>query len=461
MKKLNKCLFLINSVSIARSLIISIPFSIFLIKKKFIFLFFMYILYLIYEIFKKITEYFSVRYSFFKTYFVLEKGIFNKSILKIDRQDLKYVDSIEFTQSFLYKVLKKYKVILNLKEEEDKKIVIRCINKTEKWIFSSFFEVDTPCKEKKNVELVFKPMKKDIVIMSFFSANIFFVVLSSLDFIDNFSYLNISYKSITMNIYLIVALTIIAFSIIVLVQILRYGNYSVESTDTYLYKKNGILDYSNQELYIDNVNTMIMYQNVFMRYFKIFNIYCLTTKNDNSKNEFKNMLFPYIRYDIFKNIIQENLQLKKFENILEKQLSKYRLCFLFLNTFYIFFFLGILYLGYLHGYRYWFFSVLVTICKRYSDSFFISMHVKEKKGVCLVIPGIFFNRKVLILLNGIETIKYSNVCIFKKYKLIINSNNLPSKKYILRGVTKSQVLNVFSELNIEETTINNSRTIGG
>lgn len=31
MKKLNKCIFLINTISIARSLIISIPFSIFLI----------------------------------------------------------------------------------------------------------------------------------------------------------------------------------------------------------------------------------------------------------------------------------------------------------------------------------------------------------------------------------------------------------------------------------------------
>lgn len=277
MKKLNKCIFLINTISIARSLIISIPFSIFLINKNLTFLFFMYLLYLVYVIFQKITEYFSVRYGFFETYFILEKGIFNKSILKIDKQDLKYVDSIEFTQSFLYKALNKYKVILNLKEE-DKKIVIRCINKTEKWIFNSFFEVGVTDKEEEKIDLIFKPMKKDIVIMSFFSANIIFVVLSSLDFIDNFSYLNISYKDVTMNTYLIVALTLGAFIIIILVQILRYGNYSVESTNKYLYKKNGILDYSSKELDIDNINTMIMYQNVFMRYLKIFNIYCLTTK---------------------------------------------------------------------------------------------------------------------------------------------------------------------------------------
>ena len=223
---------------------------------------------------------------------------------------------------------------MNLKEEEDKKIVIRCINKTEKWIFNSFFEVGVTDKEEEKIDLIFKPMKKDIVIMSFFSANIIFVVLSSLDFIDNFSYLNISYKDVTMNTYLIVALTLGAFIIIILVQILRYGNYSVESTNKYLYKKNGILDYSSKELDIDNINTMIMYQNVFMRYLKIFNIYCLTTKNDSSKNEFKNMLFPYIKYDIFKNIIQENLQLKKFETILEKQSSKYSLCFLCLNILY-------------------------------------------------------------------------------------------------------------------------------
>lgn len=79
--------------------------------------------------------------------------------------------------------------------------------------------------------------------------------------------------------------------------------------------------------------------------------------------------------------------------------------------------------------------------------------LKKKKCICLVIPGILFNRKVLILLNGIETIKYSNVFIFKKYKLIINSNNLPSKKYILRGVTKTQVLKVFKELNNKEKSI--------
>lgn len=461
MKKLNKCIFLINTISIARSLIISIPFSIFLINKNLTFLFFMYLLYLVYVIFQKITEYFSVRYGFFETYFILEKGIFNKSILKIDKQDLKYVDSIEFTQSFLYKALNKYKVILNLKEEEDKKIVIRCINKTEKWIFNSFFEVGVTDKEEEKIDLIFKPMKKDIVIMSFFSANIIFVVLSSLDFIDNFSYLNISYKDVTMNTYLIVALTLGAFIIIILVQILRYGNYSVESTNKYLYKKNGILDYSSKELDIDNINTMIMYQNVFMRYLKIFNIYCLTTKNDSSKNELKNMLFPYIKYDIFKNIIQENLQLKKFETILEKQSSKYSLCFLCLNILYIFFFLGIVYFGYLHGYRYYIFLLLVTICKKYSDSFFISIQVKEKRGVCLVIPGVFFNRKVLILSNGIETIKYSNICMFKKYKLILNSNNLPSKKYVLRGITKTQVLNVFSELSIEEKNVNNSHSVGG
>ncbi len=40
-----------------------------------------------------------------------------------------------------------------------------------------------------------------------------------------------------MNTYLIVALTLGAFIIIILVQILRYGNYSVESTNKYLYKK--------------------------------------------------------------------------------------------------------------------------------------------------------------------------------------------------------------------------------
>ncbi len=40
MKKLNKCIFLINTISIARSLIISIPFSIFLINKNLTFLFF-------------------------------------------------------------------------------------------------------------------------------------------------------------------------------------------------------------------------------------------------------------------------------------------------------------------------------------------------------------------------------------------------------------------------------------
>ncbi|HFC9109701.1 TPA: hypothetical protein QFQ24_002518, partial [Enterococcus faecium] len=105
--------------------------------------------------------------------------------------------------------------------------------------------------------------------------------------------------------------------------------------------------------------------------------------------------------------------------------------------------------------------LLVTICKKYSDSFFISIQVKEKRGVCLVIPGVFFNRKVLILSNGIETIKYSNICMFKKYKLILNSNNLPSKKYVLRGITKTQVLNVFSELSIEEKNVNNSHSVGG
>lgn len=453
MKKLNKCIFFTNAVSIIRSLIISIPFSVFLIKKKLTILLCVYIIYIIYEVFKKVTEYFSVRYGFFETYFIFEKGMFNKRILKIDRQELKYVDSIEFTQSFLYKLLKKYKVILNLKEEEDKKIVIRCINETEKCRFSSFFEVDTPVKQKENIDLVFKPMKKDIIIMSFFSANIFFVLLSSLDYIDNFSYLNIPGKSITMNIYLIVFLTIIVFSIIVLVQILRYGNYSVESTSEYLYKKNGILDYNSKELCIENVNTMIMYQNVFMRWFKIFNIYCLTTKNDNSKNEFKNMLFPYIRYDTFKNIVIEHSQFKKFEIILEKQLFKHRLCFLCLNTICFFIFLGVLYLGYFYGYRYWLFLLLIFVCKRYFDSFFISILVKEKKCICLVIPGILFNRKVLILLNGIETIKYSNVFTFKKYKLIINSNNLPSKKYILRGVTKTQVSKVFKELNNKEKSV--------
>lgn len=289
--------------------------------------------------------------------------------------------------------------------------------------------------------------------MSFFSANIFFVLLSSLDYIDNFSYLNIPNKSITMNIYLIVFLTIIVFSIIVLVQILRYGNYSVESTSEYLYKKNGILDYNSKELCIENVNTMVMYQNIFMRWFKVFNIYCLTTKNDNSKNEFKNILFPYIRYDTFKNIVREHSQLKKFEIILEKQLFKYRLCFLCLNTIFFLIFLGVLYLGFFYGYRYWLFLLLIFICKRYFDSFFISILVKEKKCICLVIPGILFNRKVLILLNGIETIRYSNVFIFKKYKLIINSNNLPSKKYILRGVTKTQVSKVFKELNNKEKSV--------
>lgn len=453
MKKLNKCIFLTNAVSIIRSLIISIPFSVFLIKKKLTILLCVYIIYIIYEVFKKGTEYFSVRYGFFETYFIFEKGMFNKRILKIDRQELKYVDSIEFTQSFLYKLLKKYKVILNLKEEEDKKIVIRCINETEKCRFSSFFEVDTPVKQKENIDLVFKPMKKDIIIMSFFSANIFFVLLSSLDYIDNFSYLNIPNKSITMNIYLIVFLTIIVFSIIVLVQILRYGNYSVESTSEYLYKKNGILDYNSKELCIENVNTMVMYQNIFMRWFKVFNIYCLTTKNDNSKNEFKNILFPYIRYDTFKNIVREHSQLKKFEIILEKQLFKYRLFFLCLNTIFFLIFLGVLYLGFFYGYRYWLFLLLIFICKRYFDSFFISILVKEKKCICLVIPGILFNRKVLILLNGIETIRYSNVFIFKKYKLIINSNNLPSKKYILRGVTKTQVSKVFKELNNKEKSV--------
>ncbi|EGO9035023.1 hypothetical protein D1F53_14690, partial [Enterococcus faecalis] len=141
------------------------------------------------------------------------------------------------------------------------------------------------------------------------------------------------------------------------------------------------------------------------------------------------------------------------EIILEKQLFKYRLCFLCLNTICFFIFLGVLYLGYFYGYRYWLFLLLIFVCKRYFDSFFISILVKEKKCICLVIPGILFNRKVLILLNGIETIKYSNVFIFKKYKLIINSNNLPSKKYILRGVTKTQVSKVFKELNNKEKSV--------
>lgn len=51
--------------------------------------------------------------------------------------------------------------------------------------------------------------------------------------------------------------------------------------------------------------------------------------------------------------------------------------------------------------------------------------------------------------------------MFKKYKLILNSNNLPSKKYVLRGITKTQVLNVFSELSIEEKNVNNSHSVGG
>lgn len=182
-----------------------------------------------------------------------------------------------------------------------------------------------------------------------------------------------------------------------------------------------------------------------MKLLKLSNIYILTTKNDSSKSELKNLLFPYITIKNLAYIVANYLEeFDILRNILEKIEDKPSSRYIFVDILYAAIACSIIYISSIKN-LWWLLSVIVLfIIRNYINSYLVVISVKN--GVLLYYPGIFIEKKVFILSTRIEIIRYSKNIFTGKYSLVVNSNNIPSKKYVIRGIDRDKFNRIVNDL---------------
>lgn len=134
-----------------------------------------------------------------------------------------------------------------------------------------------------------------------------------------------------------------------------------------------------------------------MKLLKLSNIYILTTKNDSSKSELKNLLFPYITIKNLAYIVANYLEeFDILRNILEKIEDKPSSRYIFVDILYAAIACSIIYISSIKN-LWWLLSVIVLfIIRNYINSYLVVISVKN--GVLLYYPGIFIEKKYLFCL---------------------------------------------------------------
>lgn len=438
MRRLSSHILIINSIYVVKNLLISLPFIMYIHDKKNIFYFYLFIWGINSII--KLTEYFRIRYKISVREITIETGIIHKKIFSFDKDRNFYFDSINIEQPFLYKLFNQYKIFIVLKQESEHALKVSCVSESEKEKFVEFFKKQL--NKKYSSKLVYQPDKKNVLIMAFFSGNLLIAFFFLYDIFENISYLNFK---ITYNLYYIFFLIFFIFTAIVILQLNRYGKYSIILKKNTVYKKYGLLNKEEKKVELSNVNTIISQQNLFMKLLKLSNIYILTTKNDSSKSELKNLLFPYITIKNLAYIVANYLEeFDILRNILEKIEDEPSSRYIFVDILYATIACSIIYISSIKN-LWWLLSIIVLfIIRNYIISYLVAISVKN--GVLLYYPGIFIEKKVFILSTGIEIIRYSKNIFTGKYSLVVNSNNIPSKKYVIRGIDRDKFNRIVNDL---------------
>lgn len=446
MKKNSKWFFLINLVEIIRTVIISLPLYFLLLKKVPIFLTYAYVLIIIIVCIRKWLNYFFITYQIKDQQLLIKNGIiFRKKMTLTTKTKHEIVHDIKVQQPFMYKFIKQYKVILLLKDEYGEEIEFQCLDKDSKEELFNFFSSNYYAEEAKDsaMSCIYRPNMKIVACMSFLSINYFIAISILYDLKDSLSSIGIKLDItiVTFRNYFFVFILLI-FLVCLIIQLLRFGNFSVWKNEKAIFVKSGVLDSSNKELNLKNINSLVIKQNLFMRLFSLAHVYGLPIKSDQ-ESKLNNLLFPYITMNNFKKLLKQNF--KNFSFIIKKDPNKQHL-FIGTTTFLILFLAAIvsIYLIFDH----WFYLIaLVAYFLSYKFVQTFTIHIEiEAETIILYVPGLLGRKIILLKLDGVEIVSYGKRKHSKKYKLVIYTNSSPTKKYVIRDLKEQKLRMVLRKM---------------
>jgi len=149
MKKNDKLIFFITFIELIRLLFISTPAFLWIRSNLNNTILFLYCIILFFYSLKKILEFFFFKYNFEKEKLIIHTGIIWKKTLTFSKGKNNIINSVNIKQNFLYKIIRRYNVIISLKDEDGKNIEFKCLRNKEKDIICLFLEK----KEMTNIEI--------------------------------------------------------------------------------------------------------------------------------------------------------------------------------------------------------------------------------------------------------------------------------------------------------------------
>lgn len=258
-------------------------------------------------LFKKISEYYAIRFSLSKESLIIKKGFFNVQTYAFDKENVHlYISNIRFKSNFIQKILNIVELEILLQNGEREGIIrITALepeyaNAIREW-FNNVYDFKYEDQEQKNKTFSnYTVPLKYIFVSSLVSANYFFLIPLSLDiqeWLGRFHIKIISVINLHNNIYItIFFFFLILFLFTFVRQYLKFGKFFMRHDMHKFYIKNGFFNNDTNIVEKNKIKGLIIEQSLGMRLLHLSTIAVITINNGELHDtQSKNYLLPFIK----------------------------------------------------------------------------------------------------------------------------------------------------------------------
>lgn len=414
-------------------------------------------------LFKRITEYFVIRYSLSKDNLVIKKGIFNIQTYEFTKKNVnKYISNIRFKSNFIQKILNIVQLDILLQNGENggtiriSALKPECVNTIQEW-FNEVSDFKYKNNDEKNQQNFsdYTVLPKYIFISSLLSANYFFLiplVLEIQEWLERFHIEIVNISFLYNKIYITLPLFfLILFLYTFIKQYLKFGNFFMKQDQYKFYIKNGFFNDDTNIVEKDKIKGLIIEQSLGMRLLNLSTIAVITINNGELHDtQSKNYLFPFIKNQDIKEYINNYFQEYKIIDEVVPQERKLLITDIIqcLSIFIIVFIICIELSQYIpSSFSYVLLIILLLLIPPVLKKFTSRLFINEQQ---IQIKSGFLNTQTYLLLN--ENIECLDIKILEFKKKILRRNikitlhSTPVKKIRAMGVPLNTVNKITEKL---------------